>query len=892
MTTPAENVAPVAQTIARIQEVLKNSGYFQPDSTVVTAQGKPLSVVEQLMASKSAAKSRLDEIARFLGDSVIDPLRRLIIQDLTGEELQELRTFLENLVSASGEIKRDRQFVSVYGELISIYLTTLQKCAMPGNEDPVLELILKNIIRRKAIEVGAEERDRVAEKLDHSVCISIVSRKSDLEVVLMRGLRKLQSTTLDYRTVGESPQALAEHIEKIVAHNGFTAKDITDIVCLGGDMGSVPDGTYVLDEHARDVSLKRLGRSYLNRGALVAWELGERIGKDPMVNMSIGSPLSFCTLASKDLMSLFRVESRELQNIITGHVKVAPLKAIGALLAEIESMRFEEINLLVMTLDEVFASVVRKIGSRITREMTAQEANQTLVDFDFEKVVQRLIDEGITIPPDSPLADDTPGAGVDDVCQLISILKNKELSSHLRSSISDIVVEYARQVAMVLEMATAGSEAQRAHFMAISSTKVLQPEFHELFAMIRDRIDAPLTSMLCVNSFEHEYLLARHLFELYVNPAEGESRLTLAAEQEGMQTALQVLGSEAPQQQVFSFPLLLDDMLGAIMSNKVEAGNLVLVGADNEHALAAAVSALDRGLLKHLALIGDAADIDKTWERAELPLSAEQNTRVEVVAIDPGAPDYEAKKVAMADRFGDFIQGNRDFLVMKGSVDTAKLLKKALAIYKSSGNGGDKPKQRKVASHTALSVLPAGRFFALSDPAVNPYFKDSDHLLHVVHNQLDVVRSFIGPEQLLKVAIITAVEKATKAIPETELAAEAREKCLAFEDRYGPIIVEGPISMDIATVPGVAEEKRYGGEIRGDANCLVGTDINAANVMYKMFSKTMGSLGLMTDNGAVITAGPGTVPIVLTSRGDTAETKFNSIVLAFAYLTHSGNSNG
>jgi hypothetical protein len=54
-------------------------------------------------------------------------------------------------------------------------------------------------------------------------------------------------------------------------------------------------------------------------------------------------------------------------------------------------------------------------------------------------------------------------------------------------------------------------------------------------------------------------------------------------------------------------------------------------------------------------------------------------------------------------------------------------------------------------------------------------------------------------------------------------------------------------------------------------------------VLYKMLSKTMGSLGLLVDNGAIITAGPGTVPIVLTSRGDTAQTKFNSILLALAY---------
>lgn len=91
------------------------------------------------------------------------------------------------------------------------------------------------------------------------------------------------------------------------------------------------------------------------------------------------------------------------------------------------------------------------------------------------------------------------------------------------------------------------------------------------------------------------------------------------------------------------------------------------------------------------------------------------------------------------------------------------------------------------------------------------------------------------------------------------------------------------MSFDLATAPDVAAEKHYEGRIMGDANCLVATDINTANVLYKMLSKTMGSLGVIVDNGSVITAGPGTVPIVLTSRGDTAQTKFNSILLALAY---------
>jgi phosphate butyryltransferase len=160
----------------------------------------------------------------------------------------------------------------------------------------------------------------------------------------------------------------------------------------------------------------------------------------------------------------------------------------------------------------------------------------------------------------------------------------------------------------------------------------------------------------------------------------------------------------------------------------------------------------------------------------------------------------------------------------------------------------------------------------------------------VIENQTDVVRSVAPPDLMLKTAIITAVEKETSAIPATLLAGEAEKKAKILEEKYAPLIIEGPLSFDLATVPEVAEEKHYDGRIMGDANCMVATDINTANVLYKMLSKTMGSLGLIVDNGGIITAGPGTAPIVLTSRGDTAQTKFNSILLALCYSARSRQS--
>ena len=562
---------------------------------------------------------------------------------------------------------------------------------------------------------------------------------------------------------------------------------------------------------------------------------------------------------------------------------MTPLKSVAALLSEIHRINPENLNLLVMALDELFASVARKTGPRIVREITAQEANRILIEFDFDKIVECLKQENFTIPQHFRLATREIGTGVKEICELLMIVESGKISPSLARSLMHVVNSYARQVAMVLEMASAGKPAQRPHFIVITSMMALDSHFQQLFGRIRDMLDKPFTPVMCLDSLEQEYLIANHLFEMYVNPARGDRRLHYTVEAKSVQKALQVLGAAGGAVETFSFSSLLDEVTGYISGGKFRPANLVLVGADNGDALVAVSNARDYGLIDRVALVGNPPEIQDAVERAKVPLSPNLDPKVEIVSIDPLAVDFESKKKSMAETFSAFLKENPGFLVMKGSVDTAGLLREALSIYKAEAGDGSPPAPRRLASNTALFVLPDGRFLALSDAAVNPGFRSADALLQVIENQLSVVRKVVDTRYTLKVALITAVEKETAAIPATILAAEAEEKAKALEDRYGPLIVEGPLSFDLATVPEVAEEKHYHGRIMGDANCLVATDINTANVLYKMLSKTMGSLGLLVDNGAIITAGPGTVPIVLTSRGDTAQTKFNSILLALAY---------
>jgi phosphate butyryltransferase len=885
----------VGKKIGNIRKALIESGYFHAsDFDLVQdagAQRPPeLSRFEECLQAARDAELGLEKVAEFLHDQVIHPVRAIESRVREPHFFDELRELMEKLLRAVDKFKRERSFIPTYGEILSVYIVLLYRCGAPGRESPIVRMILENISRRKAIETDQRRIHEAFKRIENVVTIALIAKRYAVYVLATRGCKVLFRSEIEFRVAGTSPEALALQITNLLLKNGIKLSDVTEVVCGGGDLGTIPDGIYVLTEKVRDESWKRLHNTSLNRGALVAWELRDLLrqqGDPDRIHASVASPLSFSTLRSQDVNSLFRADSRELRQSLKGYVKVTPLKSMAALLSELQGIRQDELNLLVMSLDELFASAVRKIGPRIARELAAQDANRTLMEFDFSKIVEHLTEEGFAIPANFRLASPEIGTGVKEICELLMIIESGKISHQLSRSLEHVINTYARQVAMILEMSSTGKPAERPQYIAITSMMALDRHFQDLFERIRSMIDNPFTPILCVDSLEQEYLIANHLFELYVNPAGRDKRLHYTVETRSMKQALQVLSASVAGMDQFSFATLLDEVTDSISDGTFKPANLVLVGADNEDALVAVSNAKDYGLLDRVALIGDPGEIATAVEHAKVPLSAGLDPSVEIIPIDPLAVNYETKRKSTAEVFKNFLTENSDFIIMKGSLDTAGILREALAIYKADAEEEipGQPPPRKLASHTALFVLPDGRFFALSDAAVNPGFRSSDALVQVVENQVDVVRRVIDPGKTLKIAIITAVEKETSAIPSTLLAGEAEQKGGRLEEAYGPLILEGPLSFDLATIPEVAEEKHYQGRIMGDANCLVATDINTANVLYKTLSKTMGSLGLIVDNGGIITAGPGTLPIVLTSRGDTAQTKFNSILLALAYAS-------
>ena len=109
-------------------------------------------------------------------------------------------------------------------------------------------------------------------------------------------------------------------------------------------------------------------------------------------------------------------------------------------------------------------------------------------------------------------------------------------------------------------------------------------------------------------------------------------------------------------------------------------------------------------------------------------------------------------------------------------------------------------------------------------------------------------------------------------MPATVEAAELTKMC--EEGQIPGCIIDGPLSLDLAIDPEAAKHKgATNRKIQGDADVLLFPDIHAGNLVYKAIVHMV-----KMRNGGILTGTK--VPVILTSRSDSFETKVNSIALA------------
>jgi phosphate butyryltransferase len=173
-------------------------------------------------------------------------------------------------------------------------------------------------------------------------------------------------------------------------------------------------------------------------------------------------------------------------------------------------------------------------------------------------------------------------------------------------------------------------------------------------------------------------------------------------------------------------------------------------------------------------------------------------------------------------------------------------------------------------SHVTVIELPGyPKLLTMSDAAVIPApdFKQKSTLI----GYLATTARALGIERP-KVACIAPSEQVLPSVlSSTEAAILAK---MGDRGQLGNVVVDGPLSLDVALYKEVAAEKKVNGSaVAGDADCLLFPNIESANVFFKSATHIGGS-----EMAAMVVGTK--VPCVLTSRGDTAKTKLYSIALA------------
>lgn len=178
-----------------------------------------------------------------------------------------------------------------------------------------------------------------------------------------------------------------------------------------------------------------------------------------------------------------------------------------------------------------------------------------------------------------------------------------------------------------------------------------------------------------------------------------------------------------------------------------------------------------------------------------------------------------------------------------------------------------------ILSHIALFEIPTyHKLLLVTDAAMN-ISPDAKEKALLTKNAVSFMKNIV--EGKPKVAFLAHNEKV---VPDNQASNDAAVlTMMAKRGQLGDIIADGPFALDNAVSKEAAEHKGIDSPVAGDADIVVCPDIQSGNILYK--SLTCFAAG----KAAALIAGA-KAPIVLTSRGDNAETKLLSIVFAVLSL--------
>lgn len=325
----------------------------------------------------------------------------------------------------------------------------------------------------------------------------------------------------------------------------------------------------------------------------------------------------------------------------------------------------------------------------------------------------------------------------------------------------------------------------------------------------------------------------------------------VAANQDGLKVIDGTAEVAAPMQKIRRARINLPEV--TISDRELRYGHLLSISAGlapipiavaypcDKESLGGAVQAAEAGLVTPI-LVGPAAKIRAVAEANDLDIG-----KFRIVDV-PWPHDAAAAAVALCR------DGEAEAL-MKGSLHTDELMSCVVSRDKGLRTS------RRI-SHVFLADVPTYPHpLMITDAAITiePTLEDK---VSIIQNAIDLAH-VLGLEEP-KVAILAAVETVN---PKMRSTIEAAALCkMADRGQIKGGLLDGPLAFDNAVSIVAAKTKGIKSAVAGRADILVVPDLEAGNMVAKQLEYLADALMA----GVVLGA---RVPIVLTSRADTAETR-------------------
>ena len=278
---------------------------------------------------------------------------------------------------------------------------------------------------------------------------------------------------------------------------------------------------------------------------------------------------------------------------------------------------------------------------------------------------------------------------------------------------------------------------------------------------------------------------------------------------------------------------------------------VVIVNAGKAIAIESAKQGVDEGLIEPI-FIGDKLIIEKLAKNIDWDI-----TKYKIInePIENNTASIAAKLASEG----------KVKIIVKGHIHTDILMK---AVLKRNL---DLIGKKRLSHVWHMTLEKNDKPFIITDGALNVLPK-LETKMHILKNSVDFAKR-IGIDRP-KISILSATEEVLESVPSSidakELTARAQSENIEA-DIFGPMAFDNSVSEDAAQIKGIKNA------VAGKTDILLVPNVEAGNALVKMMIYFMGACAA----GVVV---GGKVPVVITSRADSAPARLASIAAAIVAL--------